>query len=93
MSADPFFRMTIVDVFFIKGRGTVVTGTVESGTLKVGDEIKITRASSLPRSVTVTGIERVRQLLSEASAGDDVGVLLRGVEKKDVQRGDVLLGA
>jgi len=93
MSADPFFRMTIVDVFFIKGRGTVVTGTVESGTLKVGDEIKIARASSLPRTVTVTGIERVRQLLSEATAGDDVGVLLRGVEKKEVQRGDVLLGA
>ena len=92
MTADPFFRMTIADVFFIKGRGTVVIGQVESGTLKVGDEINLARASGSPRAVTVTGIEQLRKLLTEAQAGDNIGVLLRGVEKKDVQQGDVLLG-
>ena len=93
MTADPFFRLTIADVFFIKGRGIVVTGTVESGTLKVGDKIQIARAGGSPRSVTVTGIEQFRKLLTEAQAGDDIGVLLRGIEKQDIQKGDVLLGA
>ena len=93
MTADPFFRMTIADVFFIKGRGTVVIGTVESGTLKVGDAIQIARSGSSPRPVTVTGIEMFRKMLTEANSGDDIGVLLRGIDKKDVQKGDVLLGA
>jgi elongation factor Tu len=93
MTSDPFFRMTIADVFFIKGRGTVVIGTVESGTLKVGDQLNLAGSSGSSRAVTVTGIEQLRKLLTEAQAGDNVGVLLRGVEKKDVQAGDVLLGA
>ena len=93
MTSDPFFRMTITDVFSIKGRGTVVIGQVESGTLKVGDEINLARSGGLALAVTVTGIEQVRKLLSEANAGDNVGVLLGGIDKKDVQKGDVLLGA
>ena len=84
--------MTIADIFFIKGRGTVVTGRIESGTLTVGDEIHLTRADGAARTVTVTGIEQLHKLLSEAQAGNEVGVLLRGIEKKDLQPGDMLLG-
>lgn len=92
MSADPSFRMTVEDVFTIKGRGTVVTGRVESGTLKVGDEIHLKRQSS-SKKVIVTGIEAFRKLLNQAQAGDNIGVLLRDIGKQDVQRGDVLAGS
>jgi elongation factor Tu len=84
--------MTVEDVFFIKGRGTVVTGQVESSTLRVGDEIYIRRATSSRRTI-VTGIEAFRKLLGEANAGDNVGVLLRDITKPEIQRGDVLLGS
>jgi elongation factor Tu len=93
MTADAFFRMTVEDVFFIRGRGTVVTGQIESGTLKVNDEINLSRAGAGNRAVVVVGIEMFRKQTTQAQAGDNVGVLLRGLEKKDVQRGDVLLGA
>jgi elongation factor Tu len=92
MSADPFFRMTIADVFFIRGRGTVVTGQVESGTLNVGDEIYL-RRSNASQKVTITGIEMFRKLLDQAKAGDNVGVLLRDITKQEVEKGDVLLGS
>lgn len=92
MSADPFFRMTVQDVFFIRGRGTVVTGQIESGTLNTGDEIYLRRSNS-SKLVTVNGIEMFRKLLDQATAGDNVGVLLRDLTKQEVGKGDVLLGS
>ena len=92
MSTDPSFRMTVEDVFTIKGRGTVVTGRVESGTLNVGDEIYLKRQSA-SKKTSVTGLEAFRKLLNQAQTGDNVGVLLKDVGKQDVQRGDVLLGS
>lgn len=92
MSADPFFRMTVEDVFFIRGRGTVATGQIESGTLNVNDEIYIRRPSSSKRAL-VTGIEMFRKQLNQAQTGDNVGVLLRDITKQDVAHGDVLLGS
>jgi len=92
MSADPFFRMTVEDVFFIRGRGTVVTGRIESGTLNTNDEIYLRRSNS-SRKVTVNGIEMLRKLLDQARAGDNIGVLLRDLTKQEVEKGDVLLGS
>jgi len=92
MSSDPAFRMTVADVFFIRGRGTIVTGQIESGTLNVNDEVYIQRAGS-SRKVTVTGIEMFRKTLDQARAGDNVGVLLRDITKQEVEIGDVLLGS
>jgi elongation factor Tu len=92
MSADPFFRMTVEDVFAIRGRGTVVTGRIETGTLNVNDEIYIRRPNS-SRKTVVTGIEAFRKQLNQAQAGENVGVLLRDITKQDVQHGDVLLGS
>ena len=92
MSADPTFRMTIEDVFGIRGRGTVVTGKIERGTLKVDDEIQIERQGATIKRVIVTGIEMSRKVLAQARAGDNVGVLLRGVERTEIQSGDVLVG-
>jgi len=90
MSTDPFFRMTVEDVFSIKGRGTVVTGKIESGTIKVGDEIAIQGKNGEKRTI-VTGVEMFRKTMSQANAGDNVGILLKDVGKQDVQRGDVIL--
>lgn len=92
MSADPFFRMTVADVFSIKGRGTVLTGQIESGTLNVNDEIYL-RSSSSSRRVLVSGIEMLRKLADQAQAGENVGILIRDLTKQDVQKGDVLLGS
>lgn len=92
MSADPFFRMTVQDVFSIKGRGTVVTGQIESGTLNINDEIYIRRSNS-SRRVVVTGIEMFRKLANQAQAGENVGILFRDITKQDVEKGDVLLGS
>lgn len=86
---DAPFLMPIEDVFTISGRGTVVTGRVERGKIKLNDEIEIVGIKSTKKSV-VTGIEMFRKLLDEAQAGDNVGILLRGIEKNDVQRGQVL---
>jgi elongation factor Tu len=82
--------MTIEDVFSIKGRGTVVTGKIEAGSLRVGDEVAINGKNGEKRTV-VAGIEAFRKILSEANAGDTVGILLRDILKHDVQRGDVIL--
>jgi len=83
------FQMPIEDVFSITGRGTVVTGRVEQGTLKVGDPVEIVGIRDLQKS-TVTGVEMFRKLLDEARAGDNVGLLLRGIGKDDVERGQVV---
>ena len=86
---DKPFLMATEDVFSITGRGTVVTGRVERGTVTVGDEVDIVGLAET-RSVTVTGLEMFQKTLEESVAGDNVGVLLRGIQKEDVQRGMVL---
>jgi hypothetical protein len=80
------FRMTVDDVFSIRGRGTVVTGRIEDGSLRVGDEVRINDG----RQVRVDGIEAFRKTLQEASAGDNVGLLLRDLDRNDIKRDDVL---
>lgn len=91
MSTDPTFRMTVQDIFSIKGRGTVVTGQIESGSLGVGDEILIQGKSS--KTTVVNGIEMFRKIVDRAQAGDNIGVLLKDISKEDVQQGDVLTGS
>ncbi len=86
---DKPFLMPIEDVFSISGRGTVVTGRVERGIVKVGDEIEIVGLRDTQKTI-VTGVEMFRKLLDEGRAGDNVGVLLRGTKKDDVERGQVL---
>jgi elongation factor Tu len=88
---DKPFLMPIEDVFSITGRGTVVTGRVERGIIKVGDVIDIIGMQETKQSTTVTGIEMFRKLLDRAEAGDNAGVLLRGTKKDDVERGMVLV--
>jgi elongation factor Tu len=83
------FLMSVEDVFSITGRGTVGTGRVERGKVKVGDEVEIVGLGAKKKTV-VTGVEMFRKLLDEAQAGDNVGLLLRGVEKTDLERGMVL---
>jgi elongation factor Tu len=84
------FIMPIEDIFSITGRGTVVTGRVERGTIHLNDPVEIVGFSQEPRQTVVTGIEMFRKLLDEGEAGDNVGLLLRGVDKKDVKRGEVV---
>ena len=86
---DKPFLMPIEDVFSIKGRGTVVTGRIDSGIVKVNDEIEIIGIRPTKKTV-VTGVEMFKKLLDEGQAGDNVGVLLRGIERDDVERGQVL---
>jgi len=87
---DQPFLMPIEDVFTITGRGTVVTGRVERGVVKLSDEVEIVGLQAESRKTVVTGVEMFRKLLDQAEAGDNIGVLLRGIEKKDVERGQVL---
>jgi len=84
------FLMPVEDVFSITGRGTVATGRVERGTIKVGEEVQIVGLNEEPRKTVVTGVEMFRKLLDQAQAGDNIGVLLRGVDKKEIERGQVL---
>ncbi|CAH0347509.1 elongation factor Tu [Bacillus sp. CECT 9360] len=84
------FMMPVEDVFSITGRGTVATGRVERGVVKVGDVIDIIGLAEEPKSTTVTGVEMFRKLLDYAEAGDNIGALLRGVAREDIQRGQVL---
>jgi elongation factor Tu len=86
---DGTFLMPIEDVFSISGRGTVVTGRVERGIVKVGDEIEIVGLKATAKT-TCTGVEMFRKLLDQGQAGDNVGVLLRGTKREDVERGQVL---
>ncbi|MDZ5038463.1 EF-Tu/IF-2/RF-3 family GTPase, partial [Clostridium perfringens] len=92
-ATDKPFLMPVEDVFTITGRGTVATGRVERGILKVGDEVEIVGLQEESRKVVVTGIEMFRKLLDEAQAGDNVGVLLRGVQRTDIESGQVLAKA
>ncbi len=89
-AVDKPFLMPIEDVFTITGRGTVTTGRVERGTVKVGDEVAIVGMREEIRKHIVTGVEMFRKLLDYAEAGDNIGTLLRGVDRKDVERGMVL---
>jgi len=84
------FLMPVEDVFTIQGRGTVVTGRVERGTLKVQDEVEIVGFTEEKRKVVVTGIEMFHKLLDQATAGDNAGLLLRGIARTDIERGQVL---
>ena len=86
---DKPFLMPVEDVFSIKGRGTVVTGRIENGIVKIGDEIEVVGIRDTVKTV-VTGVEMFHQQLEQGQAGDNVGLLLRGIEKDDVQRGQVL---
>jgi len=87
---DKPFLMPVEDVFSITGRGTVATGRVERGTLKIQEKVEIVGLTEERREVVVTGIEMFHKLLDQAQAGDNAGVLLRGVERKDIERGQVL---
>ena len=87
---DKPFLMPVEDVFTITGRGTVATGRVERGRVKVGDEVEIVGLQDEAGKTTVTGVEMFRKLLDQAEAGDNIGALLRGVERKDIERGQVL---
>ena len=89
-AVDLPFLMPIEDVFSIKGRGTVATGRIERGVIKVGDEAEIVGLSAETLKTTVTGVEMFQKTLDEGQAGDNVGCLLRGVEKEQIQRGQVL---
>lgn len=86
---DKPFLMPVEDVFTISGRGTVVTGRIERGKIKVGEEVEIIGFSETRKSV-VTGVEMFRKLLDEGLAGDNVGCLLRGVKREEIERGQVL---
>ena len=87
---DKPFMMPIEDVFSISGRGTVVTGRVETGVVKVGEEVEIVGIHPAVRKTTVTGVEMFRKLLDQGQAGDNVGALIRGVARDEVERGQVL---
>ena len=87
---DKPFLMPVEDVFTITGRGTVATGRVERGILKVQDEVEIVGLKDESRKVVVTGVEMFRKLLDQAQAGDNIGALLRGVNREDIERGQVL---
>ena len=88
---DKPFVMPVEDVFSITGRGTVATGRVEAGTLVVGNEVEIVGIKEESRKVVVTGIEMFRKLLDQAEAGDNIGALLRGVQRNEIERGQVLV--
>ena len=87
---DMPFLMPVEDVFSISGRGTVATGRVERGTVKVGDVVEIVGLSTEKKSTTITGVEMFHKLLDFAEAGDNIGALLRGVAKNEIERGQVL---
>ena len=87
---DKPFLMPVEDVFTITGRGTVATGRVERGTVKVGDAVEIVGLADEPKNTVVTGVEMFRKLLDLAEAGDNIGALLRGVDRKEIERGQVL---
>ncbi len=89
-ATDKPFLMPVEDVFGIKGRGTVATGRIERGVVKVGENIEIVGMKEQTRTVVVTGVEMFQKTLDQGQAGDNVGCLLRGVERADIERGQVL---
>ena len=84
------FLMPIEDIFSITGRGTVVTGRIETGTIHVNDPVELVGFGDAPKNTVVTGVEMFRKLLDQGEAGDNVGLLLRGIDKKEVKRGEVV---
>ena len=90
MTTDPSFHMIVEDVFFIRNRGTVVTGKIETGTLKVGDQVVI-HGRNGEKTTTVTGIEAFHKVLDQANPGDPVGILLKDISREDIQKGDEIL--
>ncbi|MGI6440633.1 MAG: elongation factor Tu [Peptoniphilaceae bacterium] len=89
-ATDLPFLMPVEDVFSITGRGTVATGRVERGTVKVGDNVELVGLADSARTLVVTGVEMFRKLLDSAEAGDNIGVLLRGIQRTEIERGQVL---
>ncbi|MBE5777213.1 MAG: elongation factor Tu [Clostridiales bacterium] len=89
-ATDKPFLMPVEDVFSITGRGTVATGRIERGTVKVSDTVEIVGLTEKPRSVVVTGVEMFHKLLDDAQAGDNIGALLRGIQRTEIERGQVL---
>ena len=89
-AVDKPFLLSVEDVFTITGRGTVATGRIERGMVKVGDQVEIVGLVEKPRTTVVTGVEMFRKTLDSGQAGDNVGCLLRGIAKNDVERGQVL---
>jgi len=89
---DKPFIMSVEDVFSIEGRGTVATGRIEAGKVKIGDELAQLGLSEEPKTVTVTGVEMFNKSMQDAQAGDNVGLLLRGIKREDIERGQVLAG-
>ena len=89
-AVDKPFLMPVEDVFSITGRGTVATGRVERGTIKVQDEVELVGLAEASRKLVVTGVEMFRKLLDQAQAGDNVGLLLRGIQRTEIERGQVL---
>jgi len=87
---DKPFLMPVEDVFTITGRGTVATGRVERGVIHMGDEVEIVGFSEKPRKTVATGVEMFRKTMDEAEAGDNIGVLLRGIDREEIERGQVL---
>ena len=87
---DGDFLMPVEDVFSITGRGTVATGRVERGTVKVSDEVEIIGLTTERKKTVITGVEMFRKLLDQAEAGDNVGLLLRGIQRNEIERGQVL---
>ncbi|MBN8049552.1 MAG: elongation factor Tu, partial [Paraclostridium dentum] len=87
---DKDFLMPVEDVFSITGRGTVATGRVERGVLKVQDEVELVGLAEEPRKMVITGVEMFRKLLDQAQAGDNIGALIRGVQRNEIERGQVL---
>jgi elongation factor Tu len=92
-AVDKPFLMPVEDVFGIKGRGTVATGRIERGVVKVGDEVELVGVHAATRKVVVTGVEMFKKLLDQGQAGDNVGCLLRGIERDEIERGQVLAKA
>ncbi len=92
MTTDPLFRMVVADVFSIAKRGTVVTGQIETGSLKLGDEVLI-RGRGIEKKAIVSGIEAFRKILEQANQGDNVGILLKDISRQDVQAGDEIVSA
>jgi elongation factor Tu len=84
--------MPVEDIFSILGRGTVVTGRIESGTVRVGMQVNVVRDGGVASTTTVTGVEMFRKVLDSAGAGDNVGLLLQGLGKADLRQGDVIQG-
>ena len=92
MATDPSFHMIVEDVFMIRGRGIVVTGRIEKGILRDGDQV-VVKGSNGEKTTIVTGIEAFRKTLDQANPGDNVGLLLKDLSKQDVQHGDEILGS